>query len=116
MKKIVKENFPSIREEVTKDEAREIFKNDPYKLELIEEHSEDEGGLTIYRQGEYVDLCRGPHVPSTGRIQVFHLLNVAGAYWRGNSDNAMMQRIYGTAWFDKKVSRLTLNVLKKLKT
>ena len=74
MKKIVKENFPSIREEVTKDEAREIFKNDPYKLELIEEHSEDEGGLTIYRQGEYVDLCRGPHVPSTGRIQVFHLL------------------------------------------
>ena len=100
--KIVKENFPSIREEVTKDEAREIFKNDPYKLELIEEHSEDEGGLTIYRQGEYVDLCRGPHVPSTGRIQIFHLLNVAGAYWRGNSDNAMMQRIYGTAWFDKK--------------
>jgi len=102
MQKIVKENFPSIREEVTKDEAREIFKNDPYKLELIEEHSEDEGGLTIYRQGEYVDLCRGPHVPSTGRIQIFHLLNVAGAYWRGNSDNAMMQRIYGTAWFDKK--------------
>ena len=102
MKKIIKENFPSIREEVTKDEAREIFKNDPYKLELIEEHSEDEGGLTIYRQGEYVDLCRGPHVPSTGRIQIFHLLNVAGAYWRGNSDNAMMQRVYGTAWFDKK--------------
>ena len=102
MQKIVKENFPSIREEVTKDEAREIFKNDPYKLELIEEHSEDEGGLTIYRQGEYVDLCRGPHVPSTGRIQIFHLLHVAGAYWRGNSDNAMMQRIYGTAWFDKK--------------
>lgn len=102
MRKIVKENFPSIREEVTKDEAREIFKNDPYKLELIEEHSEDEGGLTIYRQGEYVDLCRGPHVPSTGRIQVFQLLNVAGAYWRGKSENPMMQRIYGTAWFDKK--------------
>ena len=60
---------------MTKDEAREIFKNDPYKLELIEEHSEDEGGLTIYRQGEYVDLCRGPHVPSTGRIQIFHLLH-----------------------------------------
>ncbi len=57
---------------------------------------------TIDRQGEYVDLCRGPHVPSTGRIQIFHLLHVAGAYWRGNSDNAMMQRIYGTAWFDKK--------------
>lgn len=102
MRKIVKENFPSIRKEVSKEEAREIFKNDPYKLELIEEHSEDEGGLTIYSQGEYTDLCRGPHVPTTGHIQVFQLLNVAGAYWRGNSDNAMMQRVYGTAWFDKK--------------
>lgn len=115
MKKIVKENFPSVREEVTKDEAREIFKNDPYKLELIEEHSEDEGGLTIYRQGEYVDLCRGPHVPSTGRIQVFHLLNVAGAYWRGDSNNAMMQRIYGTAWFDKKDLKSYLKRLEEAK-
>lgn len=102
MRKIVKENFPSIRKEVTKEEAREIFKNDPYKLELIEEHSEDEGGLTIYSQGEYTDLCRGPHVPTTGHIQVFQLLNVAGAYWRGKSENPMMQRVYGTAWFDKK--------------
>ena len=102
MKKIVKENFPCIRKEITIDEARELFKNDPYKLELIEEHGADEGGLTVYSQGEFTDLCRGPHVPSTGRIQVFHLLNVAGAYWRGNSDNAMMQRVYGTAWFDKK--------------
>ncbi|MCB5030746.1 threonine--tRNA ligase [Streptococcus mutans] len=115
MKKIVKENFPSVREEVTKDEAREIFKNDPYKLELIEEHSEDAGGLTIYRQGEYVDLCRGPHVPSTGRIQVFHLLNVAGAYWRGDSNNVMMQRIYGTAWFDKKDLKTYLKRLEEAK-
>ena len=115
MKKIVKENFPSVREEVIKDEAREIFKNDPYKLELIEEHSEDAGGLTIYRQGEYVDLCRGPHVPSTGRIQVFHLLNVAGAYWRGDSNNAMMQRIYGTAWFDKKDLKTYLKRLEEAK-
>ncbi len=115
MKKIVKENFPSVREEVTKDEAREIFKNDPYKLELIEEHSEDAGGLTIYRQGEYVDLCRGPHVPSTGRIQVFHLLNVAGAYWRGDSNNAMMQRIYGSAWFDKKDLKTYLKRLEEAK-
>lgn len=115
MKKIVKENFPSVREEVTKDEAREIFKNDPYKLELIEEHSEDAGGLIIYRQGEYVDLCRGPHVPSTGRIQVFHLLNVAGAYWRGDSNNAMMQRIYGTAWFDKKDLKTYLKRLEEAK-
>ncbi|MCR8967178.1 threonine--tRNA ligase [Streptococcus zalophi] len=115
MRKIVKENFSSIRQEVSKDEAREIFKNDPYKLELIEEHSEDEGGLTIYTQGEYVDLCRGPHVPSTGRIQVFQLLNVAGAYWRGNSDNAMMQRIYGTAWFDKKDLKAYLKMREEAK-
>lgn len=102
MKKIVKENFSSVRREVTKAEAKEIFKNDPYKLELIDEHNEDEGGLTIYTQGEYTDLCRGPHVPSTGFVKFFHLLNVAGAYWRGNSDNTMMQRVYGTAWFTQK--------------
>ncbi|MFV0556022.1 MAG: threonine--tRNA ligase [Lactovum sp.] len=101
MYKIVKENYPSIRQEVSKAEAKELFKNDPYKLELIEEHNEDEGGLTIYTQGEYVDLCRGPHVPATGNIKFFKLLNVAGAYWRGNSDNTMMQRVYGTSWFNK---------------
>ncbi|GBG96409.1 threonine--tRNA ligase [Lactococcus termiticola] len=101
MKKIAKENFPSIRKEVSKAEAQDIFKNDPYKLELIDEHNEDEGGLTIYSQGEYTDLCRGPHVPATGFIKFFKLLSVAGAYWRGNSDNAMMQRVYGTAWFTK---------------
>lgn len=115
MQKIVKENYPCIREEVTKEEALEIFKDDPYKIELINEHSDDAAGLTIYRQGEFVDLCRGPHVPSTGRIQVFHLLNVAGAYWRGNSDNAMMQRVYGTAWFDKKDLKAYLTRLEEAK-
>ncbi|VTS35991.1 threonyl-tRNA synthetase [Streptococcus porcinus] len=115
MKKIVKENHPCIREEVSKEEALEIFKDDPYKVELINEHSDDAAGLTIYRQGEFVDLCRGPHVPSTGRIQVFHLLNVAGAYWRGNSDNAMMQRVYGTAWFDKKDLKAYLTRLEEAK-
>ncbi|MTB48277.1 threonine--tRNA ligase [Streptococcus uberis] len=115
MQKIVKENYPCIREEVTKEEALEIFKDDPYKIELINEHLDDAAGLTIYRQGEFVDLCRGPHVPSTGRIQVFHLLNVAGAYWRGNSDNAMMQRVYGTAWFDKKDLKAYLTRLEEAK-
>ncbi|MCV6816180.1 threonine--tRNA ligase [Streptococcus uberis] len=115
MQKIVKENYLCIREEVTKEEALEIFKDDPYKIELINEHSDDAAGLTIYRQGEFVDLCRGPHVPSTGRIQVFHLLNVAGAYWRGNSDNAMMQRVYGTAWFDKKDLKAYLTRLEEAK-
>ncbi|MBO3756317.1 threonine--tRNA ligase [Streptococcus suis] len=115
MMKIVKENFPSERREVTKEEALEIFKNDPYKLELIQEHSDDEGGLTIYTQGEYVDLCRGPHVPSTDRIQIFELLNVAGAYWRGKSENPMMQRVYGTAWFDKKDLKAYLQMREEAK-
>lgn len=113
MQKIVKENYPCIREEVTKEEALELFKDDPYKVELINEHAG--AGLTVYRQGEFVDLCRGPHVPSTGRIQVFHLLNVAGAYWRGNSDNNMMQRVYGTAWFDKKDLKAYLTRLEEAK-
>ncbi|HHQ2320677.1 TPA: threonine--tRNA ligase [Streptococcus pyogenes] len=113
MQKIVTENYPCIREEVTKEEALELFKDDPYKVELINEHAG--AGLTVYRQGEFVDLCRGPHVPSTGRIQVFHLLNVAGAYWRGNSDNNMMQRIYGTAWFDKKDLKAYLTRLEEAK-
>ena len=101
MMKIVKENLPIERRVLTKQEALELFAQDPYKVELITELPEDEV-ITAYQQGEFVDLCRGPHVPSTGRIQVFQLLSVAGAYWRGNSDNHMMQRVYGTAFFDKK--------------
>ncbi|MFA9413669.1 MULTISPECIES: threonine--tRNA ligase [unclassified Streptococcus] len=113
MAKIVQENHPCIREEITKEEALDLFADDPYKLELIKEHADK--GLTVYRQGEFVDLCRGPHVPSTGRVQVFKLLNVAGAYWRGNSDNAMMQRVYGTAWFDKKDLRSYLQMREEAK-
>lgn len=101
MMKIVKENNPIVRKEVSKEEALEIFKGDPYKEELINDLPADEI-ITIYDQGDFVDLCRGVHVPSTGRIQVFKLLSVAGAYWRGNSNNKMMQRVYGTAFFDKK--------------
>ena len=101
MMKIVKENNPIVRKEVSKEEALELFKEDPYKVELITELPVDET-ITVYDQGDFVDLCRGVHVPSTGRIQVFKLLSVAGAYWRGNSNNKMMQRVYGTAFFDKK--------------
>lgn len=101
MRQIVKENLPIERLVLTREEALELFADDPYKVELISEMPEDEV-ITAYRQGEFTDLCRGPHVPSTGRIQVFQLLSVAGAYWRGNSDNHMMQRVYGTAFFDKK--------------
>lgn len=101
MMKIVKENNPIIRKVISKSEALDLFAADPYKVELISELPEDEE-ITVYRQGDFVDLCRGVHVPSTGRIQVFQLLSVAGAYWRGNSNNQMMQRVYGTAFFDKK--------------
>lgn len=101
MMKIVKENLPIERRVLSKQEALEIFASDPYKVELISELPEEEV-ITVYQQGEFIDLCRGPHVPSTGRIQVFKLLSAAGAYWRGNSNNQMMQRVYGTAFFDKK--------------
>lgn len=101
MMAIVKENHPITRREVTRDEALALFADDPYKVELITDLPADEV-ITVYQQENFVDLCRGVHVPSTGRIQVFKLLSLAGAYWRGNSNNKMMQRVYGTAFFDKK--------------
>lgn len=101
MAKIVKENYPIERREVTRAEANEIFADDEYKLEITADLPEDET-LTVYSQGEFTDLCRGIHVPSTGYIKEFKLLSVAGAYWRGNSDNKMMQRVYGTAFFEKR--------------
>ncbi len=101
MGRIVKAKLPFVREEVTRDEARAIFKDEPYKLELIEEFPEGEV-ITVFRHGEFVDLCRGPHVADTGRIGAFKLLSVAGAYWRGDETKQQLQRIYGTAFFDKK--------------
>ncbi len=101
MKKIVQENNPIERLVLTKEEALELFKEDPYKIELITELPADEV-ITAYRQKDFTDLCRGPHVPSTGKIKEFKLLSVAGAYWRGNSNNHMMQRVYGTAFFNEK--------------
>lgn len=101
MLNIIKENNPIVRKVVSKEAALELFKDDPFKVELIKDFSADEL-ITIYEQGDFIDLCRGVHVPSTGRIQVFKLLSVAGAYWRGNSDNEVMQRVYGTAFFNKK--------------
>lgn len=102
MKKIINENLEIVRKEVSREEAIRIYKEigDEYKLELIEAIPEGEN-ITIYEQGEFFDLCRGVHVPSTGKIREFKLLNVAGAYWRGDSNNKMLQRIYGTAFFKK---------------
>lgn len=99
---IIKEDLPIIRRAVSREEAIEIFEKleEPLKLELIQGLPED-AEITVYEQGEFLDLCRGPHLPSTGRIKAFKLLSVAGAYWRGDSNNKMLQRIYGTA-FPKK--------------
>lgn len=116
MAKIVKENIEVVRTEVSRDEAVKLFKTvgDPYKLELIEAIPQDET-VTIYKQGEFFDLCRGVHVPSTGKIKEFKLLSIAGAYWRGDSDNKMLQRIYGTAFFKKEELAEHLHFLEEAK-
>lgn len=116
MKKIINENLEIIRKEVSRAEAIELFKemDDEYKLELIDAIPEDET-VTLYQQGEFVDLCRGVHVPSTGKLKEFKLLNIAGAYWRGNSDNKMLQRIYGTAFFKKNELEEHLRFLEEAK-
>ncbi len=100
MGEIIASGSPFIRDEVTKAEARRIFANQPYKLELIEEIPDEK--VSVYRQGAFVDLCRGPHVKSTGEIKAFKLLNVAGAYWRGDEKRPMLQRIYGVAFDTEK--------------
>ncbi|MGY3188836.1 threonine--tRNA ligase [Lysinibacillus sp. TE18511] len=101
MKQIVQENIQIQRKEVTRSEAQQLFAQDALKLELLEDIPEHEV-VTVYEQGEFYDLCRGPHVPSTGKIQHFKLMHVSGAYWRGDSNNQMLQRIYGVAFASKK--------------
>ncbi|MEK4885619.1 threonine--tRNA ligase [Bacillus sp. FSL W8-0223] len=116
MKKIVKENLEIVRKEVTREEAKRIYEEigDEYKLELIDAIPEGET-VTIYEQGEFFDLCRGVHVPSTGKIKEFKLLSIAGAYWRGDSNNKMLQRIYGTAFFKKEDLEHHLQMLEEAK-
>lgn len=116
MERIIGENLPITRREVSREEAVAIFTElgDPYKLELIRDLPED-SVISIYDQGEFFDLCRGPHVPSTGKIKVFKLLSVAGAYWRGNSNNKMLQRIYGTAFMKKADLDQHLHMLEEAK-
>jgi len=96
MGEIITSNVPFVGEEVTKEEARQLFSAQPYKLELIDEIADEKVGL--YRQGSFVDLCRGPHVSSSGEIKAFKLVSVAGAYWRGDERRPMLQRIYGVAF------------------
>lgn len=114
MRRIISENIEVVRHEVTRDEARKMFEdiNDPYKIELLEAIPEDET-VTVYEQGDFFDLCRGVHVPSTGKLKEFKLLSLAGAYWRGNSDNKMLQRVYGTAFFKKDELKKHLKMLEE---
>ena len=102
MEKIVKENYPFVRSERTAEEAKKYFaeKGETYKVEIIEDLGAEK--VSIYQQGEFVDLCRGTHIPSTGFLKAFKLMSTAGAYWRGNSNNKMLQRIYGVAFGSKK--------------
>ncbi len=114
----IKQDLPFVREEISMDEALVLFERlgEKYKIEIVKDiAAKGARTLTLYRHGDWVDFCLGPHGPSTGRIGVVKLLNVAGAYWRGDSRNPMLQRIYGTAFFDKKALEAHLHRLEEVK-
>jgi len=115
MKRIIKGKFPFVRKVVSREQALELFKDQPYKLELIKAFPEGEE-ISLYTQSTFTDLCRGPHVKDTSELnpEAFKLLSVAGAYWRGDEKNPMLQRIYGTAWQTPKDLRVYLNHLKEV--
>ena len=116
MKKIVKQGIPMIREEVSREDALNLFreKNEPYKVELIEDLPEGEL-ITLYHQGDFTDLCAGPHCTDTSKVKAFKLTSCTGAYWRGDSDNKMLQRIYGTAFTKKEDLDNYLHMLEEAK-
>ncbi|MEJ5226463.1 threonine--tRNA ligase [Thermodesulfovibrio sp.] len=115
MQEIIKARKPFIRREISKEEAIKLFENlgEDYKIEIINEIEDDK--VSIYEEGGFVDLCRGPHIPHTGMIKAFKLLNVAGAYWRGDEKNKMLQRIYGTAFPSKEELEAYLRFLEEIK-
>ena len=114
MGELAKQNLPVSRSLMNRDEAVAMFEKmgENYKVELLQAIPDDQD-LSFYSQGDFIDLCRGPHVPSTGHIKAFKLMKVAGAYWRGDSNNEMLQRIYGTAWGDKKALKAYLHRLEE---
>jgi len=116
MHELSKNNFPCIRCEISRKEAYDLFQKmgEDYKLEILEDIDDDEL-LTSYSQGDFIDLCRGPHVPSTGKIKHFKLLSTSGAYWRGNENNKMLQRIYGTVFAKKDDLKKYLSMLEEAK-
>ncbi len=115
MQELVKKNLPYERKQVTKEEAKKLFHTQPYKLELIEEFSKEGKELTAYKTGDFLDLCRGGHAKTTREIGAFKLLRVAGAYWRGDAKNKQLQRIYATAFPDKKQLQQYLTLLAEAK-
>ncbi len=112
MREVAAKDFPFVREVVTRTEADDRFADDPLKLERIAEFAADET-ISVYTDGPFTDLCRGPHMPGTGRLKHFKLLSTAGAYWRGDENRQMLQRIYGTAWFKKNDLEAYLNRLEE---
>ncbi len=114
MSELVSQNLPITRSEMAREEAIEFFRGqgEAYKAELIEAIPANET-LSLYQQGDFIDLCRGPHAPGTGKLKHFKLMKLAGAYWRGDSNNEMLQRIYGTAWKDKKALKGYLHRLEE---
>jgi len=117
MKEIISADYPFIREELERKKAIELFasRKEDYKVELINDLPADVKVVSIYKDGDYMDLCRGPHIPSTGKIKAFKLLSVAGAYWRGDEKNKMLQRIYGTGFADEKSLNDYLTLLEEAK-
>ncbi len=113
MAKIVKAKKPFVRSEITRQEALERFKDNPYKIELI--NGLDDQTISIYQQGGFVDLCRGPHIPHTGMIKGLKLMKTSGAYWRADQNKAQLQRLYGTAFFDKKELKAYLHLIEEAK-
>ena len=113
MAEIANRNLKIEHSVVSKDEAKHLMSNDKYKLELIDAIEGD--SVNVYKQGEYYEVCRGPHVPSTNKIKFFKLLNIAGSYWRGDSKNKMLTRIYGTSWFSNEALNEYLDIVEKRK-
>jgi len=113
MEAIIKADEPFKKESISKKEAQKVFKKETYKLELINELKDDQ--ISVYKHGKFVDLCKGPHIESTGQVKAFKLLSIAGAYWRGNENNPMLQRIYGTAFATDKDLRKHLKLLEEAK-
>jgi len=113
MQRLIKAKIPIKRKKVSKSEAQAFYADEPYKLEMISELADDT--ISFYEQGDFTDLCRGPHIPHTGLIKAFKLMKVSGAYWRADQNRQQLQRIYGTAFFDKKELKTYLNLLEEAK-